>query len=143
MEPGPCIGEEPEAMRAVADSRRAKSRIPLCIVLSLVAGGTATEIANLRWEDIDLEAGTVTFSGSAARTVPLDEWGVATIRRFLRDSQAVGVDESSWVMPNTDRPQAVVAVTYALGQALRYAGIFGRLGVTGPFPAVDGGIAGA
>ena len=125
----PLLGEEPEAMRAVADSRRAKSRIPLCIVLSLVAGGTATEIANLRWEDIDLEAGTVTFSGSAARTVPLDEWGVATIRRFLRDSQA-DVDDSSWVMPNTDRPQAVVAVTYALGQALRYAGIFGRLGVT-------------
>ena len=116
-------------MRAVADSRRAKSRIPLCIVLSLVAGGTATEIANLRWEDIDLEAGTVTFSGSTARTVPLDEWGVATIRRFLRDSQA-DVDDSSWVMPNTDRPQAVVAVTYALGQSLRFAGIFGRLGVT-------------
>ena len=41
----PLIGEEPEAMRAVADSRRAKSRIPLCIVLSLVAGGTATETA--------------------------------------------------------------------------------------------------
>ena len=126
----PLLGEEPEAVRAVADSRRAKSRIPLCIVLSLVAGGTATEIANLRWEDIDLEAGTVTFSGSAARTVPLDEWGVATIRRFLHDSRAVDVDESPWVMPNTDRPQAVVAVTYALGQALRFAGIFGRLGVT-------------
>ena len=126
----PLRGEEPEAVRAVADSRRARSRIPLCIVLSLVAGGTATEIANLRWEDIDLDAGTVTFSGPAARTVPLDEWGVATIRRFLHQSEAVDVDESPWVMPNTDRPQAVVAVTYALGQALRFAGIFGRLGVT-------------
>ena len=80
----PLTEDELAAAKVYADAGLGLSRRPLLLALSL-AGGTASEIAAVRWGDINVDAGTVDFGGSAARTCPLDEWGIATLRHFVQN----------------------------------------------------------
>ena len=84
----PLTAGELAAAKVYADAGLGLSRRPLLLALA-VAGGTASEIASVRWSDIKVDAGTVAFGGSAARTCPLDEWGIATVRRFVQNRPTV------------------------------------------------------
>ena len=117
-------------MRAHADSGLVTSRRPLQVALAF-AGGTATEIAALRLREIDLAAGTVTFSGDTARTNPLDEWSIETFRRWLRSQpQTPDSDAPVCVSDAVDLARGARSVSVRLGDVLREAGLMGRPGVT-------------
>ena len=55
------------------------------------AGGTATEIADVRGADVDLDQGVVRFSGRNERYGPLSDWGVDTLRLVV--AQQLLVDD--------------------------------------------------
>ncbi len=124
----PLTDEELASARSHADTGLGLSRRPLLLALAS-AGGTASEIAAARWSDINLDAGTVFFSGPAARTCPLDEWGICTVRRFVQN-RPVEPDEFVGVTAGSIPERAAHSVTVRLGQILQDAGISGRPGVT-------------
>ena len=94
-------------------------------------GGTATEIAALRLRDIDLAAGTIRFSGDAARTNPLDGWSTATFQRWLRNQpQTPDPDSPLCITSAMDLFSGARSVSVRLGDILRDAGLMGRPGVT-------------
>ena len=92
-------------VRAHADSGLVTSRRPLQVAFAF-ASGTATEIAALRMGDIDLAASTVTFSGDAARTNPLDGWSIETFRRWLRSQPQDPRQRRSGVRQRRSGPRA-------------------------------------
>ncbi len=125
----PLTDEELASARSHADTGLGLSRRPLLLALAS-AGGTASEIAAVRWSDINLDAGTVHFNGAAARTCLLDEWGICTVRRFVQN-RPVQADEFVGVTAAGSIPErAAHSVTVRLGQILQDAGISGRPGVT-------------
>ena len=126
----PLSDEEFELARDHSDSELVTSRRPLLFAMA-VAGGTATELAELRRRDIDFAAGTVTFSGAAARTNPLDEWSIATARRWLLNQpQAPALDAAVCVTDGLDLARGARSVSVRLGDVLRDAGLSGRPGLT-------------
>lgn len=125
----PLTDEELASARSHADTGLGLSRRPLLLALAS-AGGTASEIAAARWSDINLHAGTVYFNGAAARTCPMDEWGVKTVRRYVQNSPAPDTDELVAVTASSVPERAAHSVTVRLGQILQDAGISGRPGVT-------------
>ena len=124
----PLTEEELASARSHADTGLGLSRRPLLLALAS-AGGTASEIAAVRWSDINLDAGTVFFDGSAARVCPLDEWGIATVRRFVQNGPAEA-DELVAVTSGSIPERAAHSVTVRLGQILQDAEISDRAGVT-------------
>ena len=80
--------------------------------------------------DVDVDAGSVAFSGAAARVGPLDAWGIETVLRFVRNNPPIPVDGLVCVSAATSPSRAAHAVTVRLGQVLRDAGLSGRPGVT-------------
>ena len=124
----PLTAGELAAAKVYADAGLGLSRRPLLLALA-VAGGTASEIASVRWSDIKVDAGTVAFGGSAARTCPLDEWGIATVRRFVQNRPTVP-DELVAVNAASGPERAAHSVTVRLGLILRDAAISNRVGVT-------------
>ena len=123
----PLTDEESEQVRTFADTGLT-SRRSLQVAFSY-AGGTATEVAAVRLADIDLQAGTVTFSGKAARTNPLDDWGREAVQRFIANSPPGAPDEPLCVNPKNDAAQAPHRVSVDLRQVLLDAGLSGREGV--------------
>lgn len=106
------------------------SRRPL-LLAGAFGGGTATEIAALRLRDLDPAAGTVTFSGDAARTNPLDGWSIAALQRWLHNQpEAPDVDAPLCVTRGMDLFRGAQSVSVRLGAVLREAGLMGRPGVT-------------
>ena len=126
----PLSDEEFELARDHSDSELVTSRRPLLFAMAS-AGGTATELAALRRRDIDFAAGTVTFTGAAARTNALDEWSIATARRWLLNQpQAPALDAAVCVTEGLDTARGARSVSVRLGDVLRDAGLSGRPGVT-------------
>lgn len=125
----PLTDEELASARSHADTGLGVSRRPLLLALA-AAGGTASEIATVRWSDINLDAGTVSFRGAAARTCPLDEWGIATVRQFMQNHPASDTAELVGVTTGSPPERAAHSVTVRLGQILQDADIAGRPGVT-------------
>ena len=131
----PLIPEEVEQLREAETSCPNGASLPVCVELAL-AGGTASEIAEIRRKDIDLGTATVSFGGCDApnnaldaRTNPLDEWGLATIEKTLR-WRHVAVDERVCVRPTVSSTRAAPSVTVRLAMAIRRAGLHRRPGVT-------------
>ena len=121
---------EADLVRSHADSGLMTSRRPLQVAFAF-AGGTATEIALLRLRDLDMAAGTVTFSGGTARTNPLDEWSIETFRRWLRSQpQAPDSDAPVCVSEGLGLARGARSVSVRLGDVLREAALMGRPGVT-------------
>ena len=125
----PLDDDEDRRARDHADAGLVASRRSAMLVLSY-AGGTASEAAAVRMGDIDLGAGTVEFSGAAARLGPLDEWGVETLWRFVRNNPPLAAGDLLCVTDSTSASRAAHAVTVRLGHVLRDAGLSGRPGVT-------------
>jgi len=124
----PLTDAESEQVRTFADSGLL-SRRSLQVAFSY-AGGTATEVAAVRLADIDLHAGTVTFSGKAARTNRLDDWSKETIKRYIYNNPLFAPDEPLCVNRKFDAERAAHNVSVHLGKALSDAGLSGREGVT-------------
>ena len=124
----PLTDEEAEQVRTYADPGL-PSRRSLQVALSY-AGGTATEVAAVRLADIDLQAGTVTFSGRAARTNRLDKWNKETVELFINNSPPLAPSEPLCVNPKFDVVRAAHNVSVNLRQVLSDAGLSGREGVT-------------
>lgn len=125
----PLTDDEDDRVRAFGDAGPVASRRSVMLASSY-AGGTASEVAAVRMGDIDLEAGTVAFSGDAARVGRLDAWGVDTVLRFVRNNRPLAPDALLCVTAETSPSRAAHAVTVRLGQVLRDAGVAGRPGVT-------------
>ena len=125
----PLTDTEAELSRVFSDPGLVATRRSVIVAVSY-AGATATEASNVRLADIDLQAGTVAFSGPAARIGPLDAWGVETVDRFLRNNPPVADDDVLCVKPSTDPARAAHSVTVRLGHVLKDAGLAGRAGVT-------------
>ncbi len=116
--------DELERIRAFATGSMFTTRRPLLVAIS-EAGGSAPEIAAVSFDDLDLDAGTVSFRGSSPRVNPLTEWGVRAIEAW-----ALNVDS---IPPGrlcaTDRlteAQAAQSITSGLTQIISDAG-FGHL----------------
>ena len=125
----PLTDDEDRRARDHADAGLVASRRSAMLVVSF-AGATASEAAAVRMGDIDLDAGIVEFSGAAARVGPLDEWGVETLWRFVRNNPPLAAGELLCVTDSTSASRAAHVVTVRLGQVLRDAGLSGRPGVT-------------
>ena len=112
-----------------ADGAPRGSRQPLVAALAF-AGGTATEIARVRTGDIDLDEAAVVFAGAAARVAGLDDWGVRTIRRYVRDNSPVAAGALLCVSVRTTPEREVESVSGHLRRLLRTAGLYGVEGVS-------------
>lgn len=123
----PLTADEAELVRVHADAGLMASRRSLMVAFSF-AGGSASEITSVRMCDVDAEAGTVAFSGKAARIAPLDTWGVETVRRYLCNKPPVPADEMLCVTSRSSKPTHSVSVR--LGQVVHDAGLKGVPGVT-------------
>ena len=122
----PLTDHEAELVRTHADAGHAISRRSLMVAMAF-AGGTHSEVAAARMRDIDIEAATVAFTGEAARIGPLDEWGVDTVQRFLRNHPHIERDQLLCSARSAD-PTHTVAVR--LSYVLDDAGLRGLPGVT-------------
>ena len=125
----PLTHTEADDVRAHGDAGAVASRRSAALAAAF-AGGTASEIAALLMRDVDLDAGTVAFSGPAARVGPLDDWGIETLSRFVRNNPPIPPNSPLCVSATTSPSRAAHAVTVRLGQVLRDAHISGRPGVT-------------
>lgn len=125
----PLSDDEDRLVRDYADAGLVASRRSLCVAFSY-AGGIASEVAAVRMCDIDLDTATVAFRGAAERDGRLDQWGVETVWRFVRNTPSVADGDLLCVAAGTDPSRAAHSVTVRLGQVLRDAGIAGRPGVT-------------
>ena len=125
----PLTDEEDQLARSHGDAGLVASRRSVMLAVSY-ASATAAEAAAVRMGDIDLDAGTVKLSGAAARVGPLDDWGIATVQRFVRNNPPIPPNGLLCVTAATSPSRAAHAVTVRLGQILRDAGIAGRPGVT-------------
>ena len=126
----PLSDEEFELARDRSDSELVTSRQPVLFAMA-ASGGTATEIAGLRRSSIDFAAGTVTFTGAAERTNPLDAWSIAVARRWLLNQpQAPALNAPVCVTDGVDLARGARSVSVRLGNVLRDAGLSGIPGVT-------------
>ena len=122
----PLTDHEAELVRTYADAGHAISRRSLMVALAF-AGGTHSEVAAVRMRDIDINASTVAFTGEAARIGPLDEWGVDTVQRFLRNHPHIERDE---LLCSTQSADPTHTVTVRLGYVMDDAGLRGLPGVS-------------
>lgn len=81
----PMTEAELDAVRSYCNGLQRLSRVPVIVSLC-EAGGRMPEIAAVRVEDLDLGAGTVTFTFPRVRTTALTPWGVETISYALERS---------------------------------------------------------
>ena len=121
---------DPETARAreIADSAPQGSRQPLVVALAS-AGGSATNIARVCVEHIDLNAATVAFCGPAARVGSLDGWAVRAVRRYLRDNSPVAAGVPLCVSTRTTSEREVESVSWHLRRMLKTAGLYELEGV--------------
>ena len=124
----PLTDEEDGLVMTFSAQGLVTTRLPILVVFAR-AGGTASEVAGVRMGDIDLEEGTVVFSGAAARVARLDAWGQESVRLFIRNSPPFAPDDLLCVTPTTDKSRAAHSVTVRLREVLADAGLLGRPGV--------------
>jgi len=87
------------------------------IIAALQTGARRSELLALRWADVDMKAGTLTFrktKNGDSRTVPLTD----TLRALLA-SLPRPLDRESLVLPEWDPP----ALTVAFGRLVRSLGL--------------------
>ena len=125
----PLTDAEADLVRVFADAGLVASRRSLLVAFAF-AGGTATEIAAVRMQDVDADAATVVFTAGGSRVGSLDAWGVETVSRFLRNRPLVDGGEMLCVTAGSDVSRGAHSVTVRLGQVLDDAGLSGRPGVT-------------
>ena len=118
--------DEAELVRVYADSGHVISRRALMVAFAF-AGGTHSEIAAVRMCDVDVGAGTVAFSGEAARIGALDAWGSDVVRRYLRKHTHIEHDE---LLCTTQSADPAHSVAVRLGHVLDDAGLKGLPGVS-------------
>jgi len=88
------------------------------------AGGTATEIAEVRGEDLDADRGLVNFGGRRSRVGPLTDWGKETLQIVLAH-QSIASGNRVCCGDHLGPDRAAHTVTVGLHRILRDAG-FGR-----------------
>lgn len=110
-------------LRKWADRAQRGSRQPLVAALAF-AGGTATEIASVRIDDIDLDNATVAFVGAAARVAKLDDWSARAVRRYVRDNSPIAAGVPLCVSVRTTPEREVESVSSSLRRMLRTAGLY-------------------
>jgi integrase len=116
--------QELKRVRAFATGSLITTRRPLLVALS-EAGGSASEIAEVRFADLDLDAGTVEFRGSAPRTNPLSAWGTDAAGAWAMNVEVIP-DGRLCVDDRLLLPKATQSITSALTKVIREAG-FGHL----------------
>ena len=126
----PLDADEEHLAKRYADTGVIGSRRSLIFAVNL-CGSSAREAALMRARDIDLDAATVTFGGSAPRTNALDDWSARTVERWWK------------CLPEQPEPDELVCLTRRLtvdngarsigtqlGNVLQEAGIRHRPGVS-------------
>lgn len=93
---------------------------PLLTMLS-EAGGTATEIAEVRGDDLDVDRGLVRFGGRRSRVGPLTDWGRQTLRVVL-ENQTIAAGSRVCCGDHLGPDRAAHTVTVGLHRILRDAG---------------------
>ena len=125
----PLTDPETDRLREIADSAAPESK-QLPVVALVSAGGSATDIAPVSVEDIDLDAATVTFCGAAARVGRLDEWSVQTLARHLGHDTAIEPGVPVCIRTRTTPEREVESVSRHLRRVLRAAGLYELEGVS-------------
>jgi len=85
------------------------------------AGGTASEIAEVRGADVDLDHGVVRFHGRNARHGPLSTWGIDTLGLVVAQSPLVD-DQRVCCGADLSPERAAHSVTAGMHRILRDAG---------------------
>ena len=120
---------EIDRLREIVDIAPPRSKQPPVVALAS-AGGSATDIAAVTAAGIDLDAATVTFSGTSARIGPLDEWSVETLARHLGHNAAIRPGVPVCIRTRTTPEREVESVSRHLRRVLRAAGLYGLEGVS-------------
>ena len=144
VDPPTAVGDrisrpQPKRVRPLTDSEtdRVRSLVgnapkgprQLVVVALATAGGTATNIAQVRAKDINLDEATVAFVGAAARTGPLDEWAMGVLHRHLRDNDTAADDAPICVKTRSTPEREVESVSSQLRRVLRAAGLYELEGI--------------
>ena len=126
----PLDHDEIRLVRTAAAGRARHSGRATAAVALTEATATTSELARLRWCDVDLQRGTVTLPGAGLvrpRTGQLSAWGRAALT-----AQSEGTDPHppSWVVdrrvPYDGDHTAQAAMANLLGRVLAAAGLGGR-----------------
>lgn len=126
----PLHDEELARVCAFADAGLMPTMMTMSVAVSL-ASASAPEAAEVRIEHINLNAGTIEFTGPAARTVPLDGWPAEVIGRYLAAHPELGPDDSLCVTPTTAPARRARSVLNQLCRVLRNAGFAGHPDISG------------
>jgi integrase len=112
-----------ERERLLLGARQSGSpNLYLAVVLSLATGGRRGEVLGLRWSDVDLNRGTVTFrntKNSDSRSIPLPPDAVV----LLRERHKVVRIDTDLVFPSKKDPRKPADIRGGFQAALRAAGI--------------------
>ena len=84
----------------------------------------------MRMRDIDLDAGTVTFSGPAARICPFSEWGLQMAKLFFGNVPPLAPDDLVCLAPQGARSNTPLAIEARLRRVLVAADLIDEPGVS-------------
>lgn len=124
----PLTMKELDRVRAFAESGLFVGTRSLLIALT-EAGGSAEEVAAVRAADINLDDLTVTFTGEAARTNPMTEWGASVVRAIAK-AGGLRADGALCVNEGLPLDRATHSVTVRLRDVIRSAGLASKPLVT-------------
>ena len=122
----PLTDEEAERVRVFADRGLLYSQRAVIVALAL-AGGTATEIGEVRKKDIDLDHGMVWIG---VRQNPLCGWGRQVIQGFFRIRPDLQEDDLAAARGDLAPVRRAHAISVALGQVISDAGLRDAPGVS-------------
>ena len=126
----PLSFDEEHLFQQHADSGLVGSRRSLIAALSY-AGGTAPEVASVRFCDIDVGGATVTFRGDAPRTNALPDWSAQIVERWYKClPTSPAADALVCVTPGKSIAKGARSIGTRLGNILTEAGIRHRSGVS-------------
>lgn len=126
----PLRGDELARVHAFADAGLLPTMKTMSVAVSL-ASASAPEAAATRIEHIDLNAGTITFTGPAARTVPLEGWPAKVIDRYLAAHPELGPEDLLCVRSTTAPARRARSVLNQLCKVLRNAGFADNPDISG------------
>lgn len=125
----PLTDPEADRVREIVANAPKASRQGAVVALA-TAGGTATNIAQVRAQDIDLDQATVAFAGNPAPTGRLDDWARTVLQRYLRDNDAAVDDAPLCVSTRSTPEREAESVSGHLRRVLRAADLYGLEGVS-------------
>ena len=125
----PLNGDELARVCAFADAGVVPTMSTMSAAVSL-ASASGPEAAAIRAKHIDLDAGTIEFTGPAARTVPLEGWPAEIIGRYLAANRP-GPDDLLCVTSATVPARRARSVLNQLCRILRNAGFAGHPDISG------------